>query len=121
MYKKFENLEHEVKTRMRGGEGEVHMDHFWRGGEGGELRSANRLFAKLTLEPGASIGFHRHENEEEVFVVIRGEAEMDDDGEIVKLGPGDTICTGNGAGHSVKSIGSCPLEMLAVINLYNGK
>ena len=106
-----------VRENMRGGEGSVLIEKLW--DPETELKANNRLFARLTLEPGNSIGFHKHENEEEVFVVLRGIAEMDDDGQTLTLHPGDTILTGNGAGHAVKSIGNEPLEMLAVISCYN--
>ena len=105
-----------LKERMRNGEGVVRIEKLWNPET--ELKAANRLFAKLILEPGSSIGFHRHENEEEVFYVIKGIAEADDDGETVTLNPGDTILTGDGAGHSIKSVGTEPLELLAVISLY---
>ncbi len=116
MHKKYNDLPEDVKHQMRGGQGDVVIKHFW---SSDELKSANRLFAKLILAPGSSIGFHRHENEEEIFVIIRGEAEVtDDDKGIFLLNAGDTIHTGDGAGHAVKSVGSEPLEMLAVINKY---
>ena len=105
-----------VRKNMREGDGSVLIEKLWNPET--ELKADNRLFAKLTLDPGSSIGFHQHENEEEVFVILKGVAEMDDDGEKVTLHSGDTILTGDGAGHAVKSVGDEPLEMLAVISCY---
>jgi mannose-6-phosphate isomerase-like protein (cupin superfamily) len=105
-----------LKKNMRDGEGEVRIEKLWN--EETELKANNRLFAKLILPPGTSIGFHRHENEEEVFVVLKGQAEMDDNGKKEILNPGDTILTADGAGHSVKSVGDTDLEMMAVISCY---
>jgi len=106
----------ETREAMRGGPGKVTIDHFWSPGE--ELKANYRLFARLTLEPGAGIGFHQHDNEEEVFVVLKGQAEADDNGTKVTLEPGDTILTGGGAGHAITSIGKEPLVLLAVIAKY---
>ena len=117
MIKKKESFEVTVLENMRGGEGSVRIEKMWN--PESELKANNRLFAKLVLEPGSSIGFHRHEDEEEVFVVLRGVAEADDDGEIVTLEIGDSILTADGAGHSIKSVGDEPLELLAVISCYN--
>ncbi len=103
----------ERREAMRGGAGSVLIEHFWEPGP--ELRSPTRMCARLTLEPGSSIGFHRHEAEEEIFVIVRGEAEVDDDGRTVRLRAGDTVLTGGGAGHAVKSVGAEPLEMVALI------
>ncbi|MFA6568084.1 MAG: cupin domain-containing protein [Victivallales bacterium] len=106
----------EFREKMRGGNGKVKIEHLWEPGV--ELKAKTRLCAKLTLAPGDSIGFHNHDNEEEVYIIVRGIAEAEDDGKIEKLRPGDTILTGNGAGHSIKSVGTEPLEVIAVINCY---
>ena len=106
----------DVKEQMRGGEGSVKIEHYWHPGT--EMKAANRLFAKLTLQPGSSIGFHQHSEEEEVFVILRGAAETDDNGIKTVLNAGDTILTGNGAGHSIKCVSQEPLEVLAVISCY---
>ena len=112
------NGEYRTETRreMRGGRGEVRIEHFWE--PASEMRSKNRMFARLTLNPGCSIGFHPHDAEEEIFVVVRGRAEADDNGEVVELGAGDTILTGNGDGHAIRCIGEEPLELVAVITTY---
>jgi len=106
----------DIKENMRGGDGSVKIEHYWHPGT--EMKASNRLFAKLTLQPGCSIGFHKHEEEEEVFVVLRGSAETDDNGHNVVLNVGDTILTGDGSGHSIKCISQEPLELMAVISCY---
>ena len=106
----------EVREKMRGGEGSVKVVRMWEPEK--EMLSKNRLFAKLLIEPGCGIGFHKHDNEDEIFVIIKGRAEADDNGSKSVLEPGDTILTGNGAGHSIKCVGDEPLEVLAVISGY---
>jgi mannose-6-phosphate isomerase-like protein (cupin superfamily) len=106
----------DVKENMRGGKGSVKIEHYWHPGT--EMKANNRLFAKLTLQPGGSIGFHKHDGEEEVFVVLRGSAEADDNGHKTVLNTGDTILTGDGSGHSIKCISQEPLELIAVISCY---
>ena len=103
----------EVRENMRGGEKSVKITHFF--DEANELMSPTRLCAKLELEPGASIGFHRHDKEEEMFIVLAGKALVDDNGTQVEVSAGDTILTGNGAGHSVKSLGPETLQLMAII------
>ncbi len=103
----------EVREAMRGGDKSVQITHFF--DEKNELGSPTRLCAQLELEPGASIGFHTHDAEEEMFVVLAGRAEIDDNGVRAEVGPGDTILTGNGAGHAVRSLGPETLRLLAVI------
>jgi mannose-6-phosphate isomerase-like protein (cupin superfamily) len=116
MIKRKDDFSIEIKENMRGGEGSVKIEKFWEPGT--DLKANNRLFAKLTIEPGSGIGFHNHDNEEEVFLILKGKAEADDNGETVTLNEGDTILTGDGAGHSIKNIGDDTLEVMAVISCY---
>ena len=112
MIKKAENYPAQINENMRGGDGSVKIEHLL---TPEEMNNKGRLFAKITLQPGSSIGFHVHEGEMESFYVISGEALYDDNGETVILRPGDTTHTPNGAGHSVKSIGTETLVMIALI------
>ena len=97
---------------MRGGDGVVKIEHLL---SAEELYEKGRLYARITLEPGCSIGYHIHEGEMESFYIIGGEAEISDNGEVVTLRAGDSILTRSGEGHSVNSVGSDKLEMLALI------
>ena len=101
------------RFEMRGGSGTVRIEHLFEPDT--ELNSPARLCAKLTLDAGVSIGFHTHGEEEEIFHIIRGSARVDDNGEVKVLSAGDSILTGNGAGHALANAGNEPLEVLAVI------
>ena len=106
----------DIREEMRGGNGKVKIEHLW--DEKNELKGKTRLMAKITLEPGCGIGFHNHDDEEEIFYIIKGTAQAEDNGETVILNAGDTILTGNGAGHSIKCIRDKAVEMTAVIVSY---
>ena len=97
---------------MRGGEGVVLIEHLLMQGE---LYEKGRLYAKIILEPGCSIGHHIHEGEMESFYIVSGEAEISDNGELVTVYAGDSILTLSGEGHSVKNIGDTTLEIIALI------
>ena len=105
----------EIKELMRGGKGSVEIMHIFKQDE---LKGKARLCAKITIEPGSSIGLHQHSDEEEIFYIINGKGIVNDNGNISEFRKGDSILTGNGASHSIESIGDEPLEMLAVILLY---
>jgi len=97
---------------MRGGEGVVVIEHLL---TPEELYEKGRLYARIILKPGSSIGNHVHEGEMESFYIISGKAEISDNGDIVVLHAGDSILTRSGEGHSVKNAGDNALEMLALI------
>ncbi len=106
----------EHREKMRGGSGTIKIEHFWE--PGSEMRSHTRMCAKLTIPPHGSIGFHPHDAEEEIFIVVSGAGEADDNGEIVQLQVGDTLLTGNGDGHAIRCISDEPLVLIAVIGVF---
>ena len=106
----------ELRENMRGGNGTVKIEHFWEPGT--EMLANNRMAARLTLPPGGSIGFHNHEKEDEIFVIVKGVAEADDNGTKSMLYPGDTLLTGNGDGHAIRNAGDSDLELIAIISTY---
>ena len=108
---------YDVSTRenMRGGTGTVRIEHYW---TKDELKGKTRLCAKLVLQPGTSIGFHDHVDEEEVFIVVRGQGRVTDGEREELVSEGDTILTGDGAGHAVEAVGDEALELVAVIVQY---
>lgn len=115
MIKRADEMEIELKNQMRGGDGTVKITHIMKQTE---LSGRCRLLAKLTLEPGASIGSHTHDQEEEIFYILSGKGLVDDNGSTSEVKPGDAVLTGGGRYHSIRSTGDVPLEMTAVILLY---
>jgi len=105
----------ESREKMRGGIGEVHFMHLF---QKEELKGKCRLFSRISIPPGNSIGFHDHADEEEIYYILKGRAEVLDGDLVREVGPGDAVLTGGGAGHSIKNIGTESLEFLAVILLY---
>jgi mannose-6-phosphate isomerase-like protein (cupin superfamily) len=115
MIRRKTEMTREVRERMREGTGEVEILHLFKKGE---LRGKTRLFARLILAKGCSIGHHVHEGEEEVFYILRGRAIVKEDGAVSEVGPGDAVLTGGGSGHSIENGGDEPVEILAVILTY---
>lgn len=112
MIRKYEDFKSEIRTKMRDGNGDIRISHILNPAD--DLKAPVRLFAKLTIEPGNSIGYHEHMNEEEVFYILKGTAELDDNGSKKIMRTGDVSVTSN-AGHSITNVGSETLEVMAVI------
>lgn len=98
MIKSASEMKDNVRTAMRGGDGQVICRDFL---NKGEYDGKARLFSTLILEPGCSIGEHVHENEEEIFLVLTGTATYNDNGTEVKLYPGDSCICKNGEKHAI--------------------
>ena len=54
-----------------GGQGTVHFDHVL---EAEEMHGMNRVYAKVTLQKGCSVGYHVHNGDGEDYYVIKGTA-----------------------------------------------
>ena len=112
MYHHSRELPEEQRLHMRGGDGTVTLTPAF---DSGDYGAPVRLFSRITLPAGASIGYHVHEQEEEFFYFLSGTGIMDDNGTPVTVGAGDSTVTRSGEGHSLRNTGKVPLELVAVI------
>jgi mannose-6-phosphate isomerase-like protein (cupin superfamily) len=102
----------EKKENMRGGEGTVTLQHWI---EDGDKCPNLRLAANIVIPKGASIGAHPHNHEAEIFHIVSGTAEYDDNGKIVTAGKGDVLICNDGEEHSIRNAGSDDLVFNAII------
>ncbi len=113
MVKRYESLPVTKREKMREGAGTVVLRGLLDGEN--EMYGKGRLFSELTLAPGCSIGKHEHSGESETYFIVRGTAELDDNGTVVTLGPGDVAYTPDGEYHAIKNVGEDELVFLALI------
>lgn len=102
----------ELRENMRGGGGVVEMTNFV---TKEELNEKGRLFGKIVLKKGCGIGYHVHENESELFYILKGTAIYSDNGEEKVVSEGDVTITPPGTGHSIKNEGDETVELVALI------
>lgn len=100
----------EIREHMRGGEGSAEITKL-----AGDLPENMRLFAQIKLPPGASIGYHVHERETELFAFIKGEGRLRDDDMYAHVKAGDSMLTFPGHGHAVENTGDTDLVLIAAI------
>ncbi|MDR3249068.1 MAG: cupin domain-containing protein [Treponema sp.] len=104
-------MKSESKEKMRDGEGTTRFTYL----VDTEKEKNIRMLSEVTLPPGASIGYHDHVNETEYYLILSGTGEVNDDGTVKPVKPGDAMITGNGASHSIKNTGNLPLVFHAII------
>ena len=80
-----------------------------------ELCGKGRMYSRITLRSGCSIGFHVHEKDSELFYILSGEAEYNDNGEIKTVTAGDVTVCPPGTGHGIANKGEETVELIAVI------
>lgn len=101
----------DVREKLRGGAGNTEVAHCL----DYEKVKHVTLFAEMTLQPGCSIGDHRHDNEAEYYVIVSGGGKVNDNGAEVAVNPGDVVVTVSGEHHCIENTGSVPLVFYAII------
>ena len=105
----------EYRENMKGGSGVVSVTDFV---SKDDLNQKGRLFGKIRLEPGVSIGYHVHEGESELFYIMSGTAVYNDNGKEYEVSAGDTTIVTSGNGHGISNRFDSPVDLVALI-VYN--
>lgn len=112
MIRKANELKTVINEAMKGGPGQVKQIPF---ASSEELFNHIRVFSKMTLEPNCGIGEHGHQNEAEVYYIIKGEAVYTDDDKEYIVKEGDVTICESGHKHSITNKSSDTCEYIAVI------
>ncbi|BAI81463.1 conserved hypothetical protein [Deferribacter desulfuricans SSM1] len=78
---------------------------------GGQIK----MFSVVELKPDSKVGYHIHENDMEIYLILDGKAVVNDSGTEELLNPGDMLITPKGEGHSIENKTNEPITFLAVI------
>lgn len=104
-----------LKPNMFGGAGTTQLRELF---QKGQYKGHCRLIGTLTLEPGASVGTHVHQNDEELIFVLSGECEYCDNGTATTLQPGNAALTRSGESHAIVNRGLENCVYLAIVLTY---
>lgn len=75
----------------------------------------NLTVLEVTLIPGHGHNFHKHPDQEEVIVVVEGEAEQWLESEKRTLRSGDSAFIGAGVVHASFNVTAAPIKLLAIL------
>lgn len=96
-------------TRAHGGVGEI---LFHRIATAANISSACNFLDFTTMPPGTTIGQHSHRtDEEEYYLILRGQGRMQQNGEEFTVGPGDLIRNPPGGTHALQNTSDQDLQM----------
>jgi quercetin dioxygenase-like cupin family protein len=68
----------------------------------------------VVVPVGTSVGEHTHGGDEELYVIVSGEAEAVVDGELRVVGPGDVVHNRAGGSHALRNHGPAAVMMVVV-------
>lgn len=107
-----------VKEREKlggAGEGKAHCEYAFPRDKALADQAVKEV-AWLTLPPGASISVHKHEKNEDVYIVISGNGVfIGADGKEIPVSAKDTTIARKGESHGMKNTGATPLVILNVL------
>lgn len=106
----FNNIEKVAVKNLRGGDGTVYLQKV------NPTLCNMKMYAKITIPTGASIGSHVHEVDEETYVVISGKGILIIDGKETEVNVGDISLCKKGRNHGIKNIDQEDLVLIAVVN-----
>ena len=81
----------------------------------GDLFNSGRTFAHIVLEKDCGVGYHIHNGDGEIYYILKGAAEYNDNGTVVTVKAGDVTHTLPGEGHGITNVKDEPMEMIALI------
>jgi len=100
------------EVRAHGGDGEI---RFARVAEATAFAGGANFIDYAELPPGASIGRHRHaDDEEELYLVLDGAGTMWRDGESFPVVTGDLVHNRPGGEHGLRNTGTRPLRLFVI-------
>ena len=75
----------------------------------------------MTLQPGSSIGLHKHDANEDAYIIISGEGVFtDSEGKETFVKAGDITIARAGQSHALRNAGTEPLRFLDVVAQKDG-
>ena len=100
---------------LAGGKGIAEVHHIV---SADELQGAAKMYAKVVLKPGASVGWHRHVGAIEPYYRLEGRGVfVDNDGTRTEVGPGDCCIIENGQCHAIENSSGC-LDLVFMALIY---
>ena len=79
-----------------------------------ELHGKCGIFSEVVLEPGCSLGYHEHHNDSEIYYILQGLGEYNENGTVRSIKPGDVLYLTSGNGHEIANAGVSNLVFIAL-------
>lgn len=88
MIKNFIQANKQIQDSSHGGSGKVDLYEIW---SGDNFKSNIDFIDRVVIPPGSTVGYHKHDNNEEMYIVLEGQGTMTINGTSTKISKGDMI------------------------------
>ena len=111
MIRRRDEMATQVLEQCHDGTGKLRCRHVL---QADDSRVGTRFVHDDVIDPGASIGEHRHGDDEEIYFVVDGHGTMILDGESFPIGPGDVSLVRPGHSHGLINAPDAPMRLLVI-------
>jgi len=111
MIKNYLQARKQVQQGSHGGIGPVDLYEIW--GKS-DFKSNVDFIDRVVVPPNSTIGRHRHGNNEEMYIVLSGQAEMTIEGEALTVQNGDMILNPAHGEHGLTNMSDENIDLLVI-------
>ncbi len=111
MIKNFLDTQKRIQNASHGGSGSVDLYEIW--GKS-DFESNVDFIDRVVIPPNSTIGYHKHGNNEEMYVVLAGEGTMTIQGEPVAIKRGDMILNRTFGEHGLVNNSDMDIDLLVM-------
>jgi len=111
MIRNFYSCDKEVDKNSHGGEGSIDI---YRAFRRKDFSGAWDFAIRVVMPPGSSMGEHTHGDDEEMYIILKGEGTMTIEGESRKVTSGDMIVNKPHGTHGLMNSSDSEIELLII-------
>ena len=100
------------KENVAGGKGQLSFDYLL---DADVLKDKCGMFACVTIEKGATLGYHEHHGEGEAYYILSGTGKYHDNDKVYPVKAGDVVYCADGSGHGLDNTSDEGLKFIALI------
>lgn len=111
MIRNFYTCDKEVDENSHDGQGSIDI---YRAFRRKDFDGAWDFAIRVVMPPGSSMGEHSHGDDEEMYIILKGEGTMTIEGEDRKVAPGDMIVNKRFGTHGLVNTSDHEIELLII-------
>jgi len=111
MIKNFIDTKKQILEGSHDGTGKYELYEIW---NKTDFKSNIDFMDKVVIPPNSTVGYHQHGNNEEMYIVLDGEGEMNINGEIRTIKKGDMILNKPNGEHGLVNNSNSDIELLVI-------
>ncbi len=111
MIRNYLETEERVQQISHGGVGPVSLYEIW---NKTDFKSNIDFIDRVIVPPKSTIGYHKHGNNEEIYIVLSGQAEMTIDGEAMIVKQGDMILNRPNGQHGLVNNSNEDIDLMVI-------